>query len=554
VSGVEPLPEGLPEALAEPGAHPGDPGDPGAAAGVEWLQTHISHVFRTAGRVYKVRKAVDLGFVCFATREERNADCLREVALNRRLAPDVYLGVAPVARGAGGFRMGPVGEELAGPGPDGRPPEHAVVMRRLPDGRNALALLERGALGRAHLDRTAERVARFHDEAALAPDALGPEAWRERCVAPVEDNFRLLGEASDEAVPRALLARARDSARAFARERADRFEARRRAGRGVDGHGDLHLQHLWFERDDEEPLVVDCIEFNEALRRIDAAADVAFLAMDLAYRGRAELAEHFLARYARARDDFDLYGVVDYFASYRASVRAKVASIAAGETEIGAAQRERAKASARRHLEAAAAALAPRGPGPLVLVAGSVGTGKSGVAEELAFAAGGAVVASDRVRKREAGLASTARAGSAPDAGLYAPEARERTYAGVLARARPVAASGRPAVLDATWSRRAWRQRAAALARELGAPLVLVWVRCAPEVARERLRRRAEAGGDPSDAGPERVGPSRAELEPPDEIPDAARSVLPTDRGDWRARIPELATRVRAAARGATPR
>ena len=88
----------------------------------------------------------------------------------------------------------------------------------------------------------------------------------------------------------------------------------------MDGHGDLHLQHVWFETDASEPLVIDCLEFDAGLRRIDAAADIAFAAMDLAYRGRDDLAERFLRVYASERDDFDLYGVVDYFIGYRAAV------------------------------------------------------------------------------------------------------------------------------------------------------------------------------------------------------------------------------------------
>ena len=121
---------------------------------------------------------------------------------------------------------------------------------------------------------------------------------------------------------------------AFAGKHADRFERRRLAGCAVDGHGDLHLQHLWFERDDGDPIAIDCLEFSEPLRRIDAAAEVAFPAMDLRYRGVAAEAERFLRVYARERDDFDLYAVVDFFASYRAAVRAKVASIAVADAAI----------------------------------------------------------------------------------------------------------------------------------------------------------------------------------------------------------------------------
>jgi aminoglycoside phosphotransferase family enzyme/predicted kinase len=531
----EPLDPGVVAALREPAAYPGDPS---AAQGVEWVQTHLSHVFLTGRRVYKLRKAVDLGFVCFDTRAERNADCLREVALNRRLAPDVYLGVAPIEPAPGGARVGALAEGLVGSG------EHCVVMRRLPAGRDALALLQRGGLPPEALDRVAERVAEFHARHGLGvPAPFSPEAWLARCTRPVEDNFALLADGAGSLFPRELLERAQGAARAFSAARTGRFEARRRAGRAVDGHGDLHLQHVWFETDEAEPIFVDCIEFNEGLRRIDAAAEVAFLAMDLRYRGADGLAARFLRRYARASDDFDLYSVVDYFVSYRAAVRAKVASVAARDPGIDAGQRARAAESALRHLELAAQALAPTSGGAIVIVGGVVGTGKSTVAEALADRVGGVVVSSDRVRKREAGLAPTDRAGAAPGRGIYTPEWTERVYAGLVARAAPVAASGRVAILDATFASRAQRRRAREAAAALGVPARFLETRCAARIALERLARRAAVGTDPSDAGPGLHARSAAAFEPVRADEGLAVEALDTGDPAWPAELARLAAR-----------
>jgi aminoglycoside phosphotransferase family enzyme/predicted kinase len=531
----EPLDPGVVAALREPAAYPGDPS---AEQGVEWIQTHLSHVFLTGRRVYKLRKAVDLGFVCFATRAERNADCLREVALNRRLAPDVYLGVAPIEAAPAGARVGALAEGLAGPG------EHCVVMRRLPAGRDALALLQRGALPPEALDRVAERVAEFHARHGLGvPAPFSPEEWLARCTRPVEDNFALLADGAGSLFPRDVLERAQGAARAFSAARAGHFEARRRAGRAVDGHGDLHLQHVWFETDGAEPIFVDCIEFNEGLRRIDEAAEVAFLAMDLRYRGAEGLAARFLRRYARASDDFDLYSVVDYFVSYRAAVRAKVASVAARDAGIDAGQRARAAESTLRHLELAARALAPGAGGAIVAVGGVVGSGKSTVAEALADRVGGVVVSSDRVRKREAGLAPTERAAAAPDRGIYTPEWTDRVYAGLVARAAPVVASGRVAILDATFASRARRRRAREAAAALGAPLRFLETRCAAPIAHERLARRAAAGTDPSDAGPELYARSVAAFEPVSAEEGLAHEPLDTGDPAWPAELDRCAAR-----------
>ena len=543
---AEPLPSGLAAALARPAAHPLDPD---AARGVRAVETHLSHVYLTRRRAYKLRKAVDLGFVDFSRRAERNADCLREVALNRRLAPDVYLGVAPVEpveTPGGGWRVGAPGEALRG---GAAPPEHVVVMRRLAAGRDALSLLAAGRLRSRHVDATAEWVARFHAGSRWdGARAFSRAEWLARVTRPVEENFRFLGKEPPERVPRAALARAAEGARAFVAAHAERFEERRRAGRVVDGHGDLHLQHVFFERDDAPPLLIDCLEFREDLRRIDAAAEVAFLAMDLAYRGRRDLAERVLRVYAAASDDYALYGVVDYFVAYRAAVRAKVAAAAAGDAGIAPRQRAAARRSALRHLALSVRALAPgraaRAPA-LVVLCGKVGSGKSSLAQVLADALGGVVIASDRVRKRLAGLADRERT-AAPGA-LYAPERRDAVYEALLERAVPVLASGRVALLDATFARAAQRGRARGLAAAEGVPAFLVEARCGRALTLARLARREAADRDASDAGPAVYRATAEAFEPPREWPRATRFALATDR-PWRAAARALARRLARAA------
>jgi predicted kinase len=352
---------------------------------------------------------------------------------------------------------------------------------------------------------------------------------------PVLDNLRLLAPDAGRLFPRAIFERVERAAREFLATHADAFEARRRAGRAVDGHGDVHLAHVWFEPGRSEPTLVDCIEFNPKLRRIDAAAEVAFLAMDLAYRGRARLAERFLATYAEAADDTDLYTVVDYFVSYRAAVRAKVAALAAHDAAIDAAQRRNAATSARRHLDFAARALAPRPPGGLVLVGGTVGSGKSSAAREIADALDAVLLSSDALRKRLAGLPATDR--SAASRGLYAADARRAVYRALCDRAAPVLRAGRVAVLDATWSKRADRRRAVALAKRCGVPLWIVETRVPRRVALDRLARRAAAGTSASDAGPERLAASEAEFARPLAPSGVGGHVVRTDRAGWRAGV-----------------
>jgi len=541
---ADPLPEGLPRDLERPGGLPPDPGSPDRPpASPEHVQTHLSHVLLTPERVYKLHKAVDLGFVDFSRRAERNADAAREVRLNRRLAPDVYLGVAPVERdpASGHLRVGALRADPSALRDDC---EHCVVMRRLPEGRDALSLLEAGALDRAELERVADRVAGFHDAQGLGqPAPFAPGVWRERVAAPVRANCDAIEGAGADALPGDRVGALRERSEAALERLAGPLEARRRQGLAVDGHGDLHLPHIWLERGDAPPVIIDCIAFDETLRRIDAASDVAFLAMDLRYRGRRDLAEALLSRYAATRDDYGLYEVVDFYVSYRAAVRAKVAALTSGEQEVPAAQRERARASASRHLELALAALEETAPGAVFLVGGVVGTGKSTAARALAEAVGAVVLSSDRLRKRLAGLAPGAPGSDA----LYRPGARQAVYDGLLERAERVAASGRPAVIDATWSRRDLRERARELAARLGVPCRMVETRCPRDEALRRLARRAERGGDPSDAGPERYDASVAEFEPLAGWDASRHLALDTHASDWRERLRAFAGAAEAA-------
>ncbi|MFI5320669.1 MAG: AAA family ATPase, partial [Myxococcota bacterium] len=413
--------------------------------------------------------------------------------------------------------------------------EHAVVMRRLPDGCDALSLLERGALGAGEIDAVAARMAQFHAEHGLgAPAPFAAAAWIERVASPMRGNLAGLREAACAGV----IAEREVAQLAAATEETivvlgEALERRRREGRAVDGHGDLHLQHIWFEpvaAGAPQLSLIDCIEFSDELRQIDAASEVAFLAMDLAYRGAPSLSERFLRKYAAQCDDFGLYDVVDGFAAYRAAVRAKVAALAARDGAIAAEQRARAAESVARHVALARELLRRAPPAALIVVCGSVGTGKSTLAEQIADLGGGAVISSDRTRKALAGLGPTSRAHARAGAPLYEDAMTERVYAGLLERAEPVVRSGRAAVLDATFARAGQRAAALRLASKLGARALLVQATCSEPVARERVAQRAARGGDPSDAGPELVAPSRARFEPPSEWPREAAIEVATDR------------------------
>ena len=513
-------PDPIARALAEPTAWPADCGP------VEWIQTHISHVFLTRDRVFKLRKAVQFPFLDFSTRAGRNADCENELLLNRRLAPSVYLGIAPIERDGDALRVGALRETLTS---DDQ--EHVVVMRRLPAGRDALALAEAGLLESRHLERVARLLARFHAAHRLGvPAPWTPEEWLERITLPIAESVTAI--AKSELIDEARLTRIQADLDARIESLRPRFESRRSQGCAVDGHGDLHLDHIWFEEADSEPLLIDCLEFDENLRKVDAASEIAFLVMDLRYRGRVDLAESFLSAYAMQTDDYDLLPIVDFFAAYRALVRAKVAALAAQQVAVPETQRAQARESAERHFALAEEFLATRNGGGIALLCGTVGSGKSTVARYLAATGSGIQVSSDRVRKHLLGVDPSTRLGDAPDEGAYRPQKIEAVYRALLDRAASIVASGRTAILDASFSCRAHRETAASWAAKRGLPATLIEVRCQSDTALERLARRQAQGQDPSDAGPDFLSISEARFERPDEWPTSDHVVVWTDRDD----------------------
>jgi len=459
----------------------------GGTRRVSLRTTHASWVFLTDAEAWKVKRPVDFGFLDFRTLEARRRACEDEVRLNRRLAPGIYLGVEPVRAAAGGHT-------LAGAG-DGAIVDWAVHMRRLPDGASAEALLRLGLLTPERLAALARRVAVFLDQAAPTPALGTPDVLRRN----VDENFAQVEPFVGDLVDRATFEDVRAFQLGALASHHPRFVARIEDGRVRDGHGDLRLEHVYFLPAPDGIVAVDCIEFNDRFRCGDAAGEAAFLAMELEAARRPDLAAGFLARFAEESDDFGLYGVVDFYLSYRAWVRGKVAAFLASDTTEDARLRVRKQDEARRQFALARSFSGAPVDAPFVIVVGGiVGSGKSTLASALGHELAAPVVSSDRTRKATAGLAATERGGAA----LYTNAAIARNYGNVLERAQRVLESGRGVILDATFLERRWREAAAALARAARARFVYVEASADRAVLRARLAaRRSQASvSDATDA------------------------------------------------------
>jgi len=463
------------------------------------VETHSSVVFFVGERAYKLKKPIDLGFLDFRTPEARRAACHREVELNRRLAPDVYLGVADVLD------------------VDGSRCDHLVVMRRMPAARRLSTLVTTGADVSRHLGDVAHLVAAFHARAERSPeadDAAAVTATRARWATNTDEMRPLEAFGLDGAV----LTRVQALADTYLDGRARVFEDRVAEGRAVDGHGDLLADDIFCL--DDGPRVLDCLEFDDRLRLGDALADVAFLAMDLERLGRPDLGQQLLDHYLEHSGDAWPASLAHHHIAYRAHVRAKVTAIRARQGDEHAnGEAASLLAIALRHLEA--------GHVRLILVGGLPGTGKSSLADALGHALGATVLRSDEIRKERAGL-PTRQAAPAPfGAGLYSAESTAATYETLLEWAAVALARGETVLLDASWSSADLRSRARAVAT--GTRAALLELRCdAPvDVAAARMARRATAEGDPSDATPAIAAQMTAHADP---WPEATTIATASDR------------------------
>src|SRR5450830_328580 len=284
------------------------------------VQTHISWVLLAGDFAYKIKKPVKLPFLDFSTLAQRHRYCEDELRLNRRFAPDLYRGVV-------GLYNTPQDPQFDGTGP---PIEYAVKMRRFDEAGLLDRLCARGELQPRHLTDLADTLVAFHKHAAVAP-AASRFGSASGVMTPARDNFkdllRLLPEAD---LPERLAALHRWT-EAQGRELAPLMTARQQAGRVRECHGDLHLANLVLI--DERVRMFDCIEFNDALRWIDVASEIAFPYVDLLAHQQPGLANWFVNEVWSRSGDYEAAQLLRFYAVYRAMVRAKVAAIRADQTQ-----------------------------------------------------------------------------------------------------------------------------------------------------------------------------------------------------------------------------
>ena len=450
---------------------------PGIAE-VERIDSHGSVVFLAGAHAYKLKRAVRFSYLDYSSLELRRRACEREVILNRRTAPKLYLGVAAVTRGAAGLALGG----------DGQAVDWLVEMARFDEAGLFDRMASKGRLSERLMRDLADRIAEFHAAAEIDCTAGGASAIA-RVIAGNDHNLR----ASSADFPPATLDRLHTVSSKALERIAPLLDRRREKGHVRLCHGDLHLRNICLF--DGRPTLFDCVEFSDEIARIDVLYDLVFLLMDLRHRRLNQLANQVFNRYLDRRDEADGLAAIPLFLSLRAAIRAHTGAAAAAR------QSDPRQAAALRsdiafYLDEALAFLAPSAP-VLVAVGGLSGTGKStlayALAPELGCAPGARVLRSDVLRKRLMGVTPETRL---DDAG-YTPETTHRVYTALLVEAAAAIASGQAAVVDAVFLSEDERDAVAAVARAAGVPFRGLWLDAPPAVLESRIEARR---GDASDA------------------------------------------------------
>ncbi len=452
------------------------------------IDTHGAVVFLTPERAYKMKRAVKFPYMDFSTVARRAAMCAAEIEINHPLAPEIYLGVAPVRRLADGrLSLGEVGEQAADA------VDWLVVMRRFDEDGLLDRMAERGALTPELMAALGARVAAYHDGLKPLAGFSGPEDYQRSVAADIRQ-LREQGGRLDPAITEALAVALPGALAPYL----DLVARRAAAGAVRRCHGDLHLRNIVLIYG--QPVPFDAIEFSEKIASIDVLYDLAFALMDLCDRGLRALANRLLndwlwriAELPPASHE-EALALLPHFLSRRAAVRAFVEA-------SGAALAGRTSEAARTYQRLALDFLQPAPP-RLMAVGGLSGSGKTTLALKLAPAVGrspGAVVVrSDVERKRRAGVALE----DHMPAGSYTPQASAEVYAAILARAERVLRAGHSVVLDAVFAREEERAAAEALALRVGVPFEGIWLDISKEVAQARVAARK---ADASDATPDVV-------------------------------------------------
>lgn len=446
---------------------------------IRLIQTHVSYVTLTGDYAYKVKKAVNFGFLDYSTLEKRQHFCEEEIRLNQRTAAPIYLEALPISQQDDHYILETVGNVV----------EYVVKMRQFPQSALLSHLFERGELTEELLRRLAEAIAQFHLN-AQTDEYIRSFGTVDSIRQSIDENYeQTVGFIGGPQTQKQFDETKAYTDRFFATQ-LKLFQQRREQNKIRACHGDLHLNNICYWQD--QLLLFDCIEFNESFRFVDVMFDIAYIIMDLTVNGREDLAAIFLSHYVEQTGDWEGLQVLPLYVSRQSYVRAKVMSFLLGDPSVAEADKQATAATAAKYYTLAWSYVQQR-QGRLLIMSGLSGSGKSTVARELSRQLGGIYLRSDAVRKHLAGIPVAQRG----DNSLYIPEMSQKTYSRLVDLGAALASQGYTIILDAKFDTQATRQRAIAAAQMHNLALTIVHCEAPLDILKERVQQRS---GDIADA------------------------------------------------------
>jgi hypothetical protein len=476
--------------MRDPGFFPHDVCDP-----IRIVQTHISFVILTGPYAYKIKKPVNLGFLDFTTLEKRRHYCDEELRLNRIFTPELYLDVVRIYEKEGNFALHSLGNES-------NVVEYAVRMRQFEESNLLLNVFDRGELDAPMAERLGKRIAEIHNTAPEVPqnESYGSAKSMEESI---QLNFDTILPLAGNVVPAKMLENLHAAMGSFIEKNHWLFDLRIKEERIRECHGDLHLRNICQYNGRIE--VFDRIEFNNAFKNIDVMYDLAFLLMDIRYRGKSRIASRILNAYLESTGDYGGAILLPFYQSVRALIRGEVNLLVSADEEVSAHAREEAKDSGLRHLEHAFA-FSRTNPGKIIATSGVSGSGKTTVAKFLIDHVDAIHIRSDVIRKHLAGIDL-----STHSAEIYSEEHTNTTYAKLIEFGVLLAAHGFTVILDAKFDRRNFRQKLIEKANTFELPVTFVYCTASVDTLKNRLAQRSD---DISDATEALTDHQIAEFEP----------------------------------------
>lgn len=456
---------------------------------VERKQTHISNVFLTDNFVYKIKKPVNFGFLNFEDLEKRKFYCNEEVRLNKRLCPEIYLGVVPITKTENGL-------EIEG---DGEAVEYAVKMKRMPEEAIMKKRLENDEIEYQDIKRISKKLSCFYQNAERSEE-INSYGSIENIKNATDENFEQTKKYVGDIFNPEKYEFIKNATNRFYEDKQGLFEQRIKRGRIVAYHGDLHSGNIFV--DGKNICIFDCIEFNKPFRFGDIAGDIGFLAMDLEFMDKCYLSKYLIKEYVDLTNDYNIYTILDFYKCYRAYVRAKISAFMQDDENIAKERKNELREDARKYFELAYryAKIFDNQKPTVMISCGVTATGKSRWLKVASDIMNSAMLRTDEIRKELLDIKDDEARDEEFYKKYYSEEKRQMVYDEIFKRAENIIKNGGKVAIDASFIKKKNRELAKKIAEKHNAEFIIIHTTASEDTIKKRLKQRMHEEENISDA------------------------------------------------------